>query len=671
MCMVASIFPEGWARSGQAGSEGSNAENSEEKDGGGESKDGQSGGGMSSSDPKSRGSSGHPSPKKLKEQLQREILMRNGLQAAKLWQALHEADPHFVFPPSIQFDLSRILVSGGHPNEAISSFHLLLKRHPDAPISQAARLEAARLCAPLPDHRSFALECLEAFLASSPTDSQAGEARQLLDQIQLAGEGAKAHPSVMMPSAAAPPVSALSAENKILSEETPPVVQDGAAAPPSPASPVKSLKAVATSPPEALALLPPTPTPPAPFAPVAVVSSTASQPAADAEVSPKPGMPTPSFSAPSNLVGSPFFPFPAPPEKESVPALAPEIPAPPAFSDLLGQSLKLPPDQPGGLLDLLSPAPVPEIVPSALSAAMPAVLPPALPVAPPPPPAVEKKASAEEPQRPPTEEFDRGTRILEMEKFRREQEEREKTLQYQKLLMDSRFSVLFPPGKRIHFEETCDLVGRFLEIEPNLARRKLRSGKGIVLSDLSYDEMRDFYRMLLDISQQFVFVRQSEDTLSDPVEEILAARREENGIRVTTQRAQFRVEWEKVFLLSAGKIRESRQAARPLGLADLYVREPHRRHLRILDTTFSYRSWGISTTPTSEPLRELLLDWKKLFPKAVASHTIEMLAKSDDAALQVFESIVEYEQYNRWLLLSHFGDRVDPSKLHSDLPPSL
>jgi hypothetical protein len=118
-------------------------------------------------------------------------------------------------------------------------------------------------------------------------------------------------------------------------------------------------------------------------------------------------------------------------------------------------------------------------------------------------------------------------------------------------------------------------------------------------------------------------------------------------------------------------VRENRQTPQALGMADLYLREPGPRHLRLYDTTFNFRSWGAASASIPEQFRELLLSWKKLFPKAVVSHTIETLAKSDAATLQVFETILEYEQYNRWLLLSHFGDRVDPSKLHSDLPPSL
>jgi hypothetical protein len=600
----------------------------------------------------------HLNPKKIKEQLQREILMRNGLQAAKLWSALRKSDPRFVFPPTIQFDLCRLLVVGGHPTEAISAFEMLLKHHPHAPISQAARLEAARLCAPLPDYRFFAIECLRDFQAASPADALASEAQQMLDQIQLAAAGVT---SPLQHRHQGDRAEDIPSSQRLDQTPTAEISLPPATSP-------RAWKSVATSPEEALALLPPTPTPPAPFAFVA-----ASEPASETPVpepSPMSAVQAPPFipSPPPNVM--PLFTFSPAQENNNAPENVSPLASPPSLPvpDLLAQSLELPPE-------LLMEAPVipsadrvPEIPPPPSGPIAPI---PELPVAAPEAKQDAEKAPAKKSQRLPTEEFDHGTRILEMEKFRREQAEREKTREYQKILSESWFSVLLPPGKKIHFEETCNLVAGFLEMDSSLARRKIRSGKGVVLSDLSYDDMISFYRLLVDTRQKFLFVRQEGDIFNEPIEEILSARREDKAIRLTTQRAQFRIPWAPPLLLSAGNVRENRQTPQALGMADLYLREPGPRHLRLYDTTFNFRSWGAASASIPEQFRELLLSWKKLFPKAVVSHTIETLAKSDAATLQVFETILEYEQYNRWLLLSHFGDRVDPSKLHSDLPPSL
>lgn len=423
--------------------------------------------------------------------------------------------------------------------------------------------------------------------------------------------------------------------------------------------------------------------------------------------------------------GMPVLPSAPPATKEIAAENPAPVEIPPAFavSDLLESSLELPPDIKTGADVLVSSSIIPDSIPSAPSAPLapiapippavpavsiaPGVLPappapiapvslpvplappvvpeppvasvlplpgqtPPIPAAPsvaPPAPEAQSAVPAQEKQRPITEDFEQGTRILEMEKFRREQAEREKARSYRKMLAESRFSVLFPPGKRIHFEETCELVAGFLDLDMDVARRKLRSGKGLVLSDLSYDDMISFYRTLVDCQQHFVFVRQdAELTRGEALEEILAARHEEKWMRVTTLRAQFRIEWETPLLLSAGMVREIRGDDQPVGMADIYLRGSNRRHLRLFETTFNFRSWESPDPSAPGRFRALLLDWKKLFPQAVVSHTIELLAKSDAAELQVFESRVEYERYNRWLLLSHFGDRVDPSTLHEDLP---
>jgi len=276
-----------------------------------------------------------------------------------------------------------------------------------------------------------------------------------------------------------------------------------------------------------------------------------------------------------------------------------------------------------------------------------------------------KRRKSFEIERPPTEEIDSRTRSLEEEKFRKEQEERQQRQEYEAVLENSQFSAILPLGKRIHFDATCEVLARHLDIDPSAAKRKVRRGKGIVLRDLSYDEMVEFYHSLLDCPQKIVFVRQSEELDYGAVQPMLSAQPLDRNAKVATERGLFRVEWEHVKLISAGWVRTSRTSEEQDLVADFFIQSPS-RHLRLYDNTFSYRSWyGQDTPPPEDRFRILVLQWAHQCPSAQLSHTIQLVTKEQLEDFQVFSSINEFDNYNRWLILGHFGEQIDPARKRS------
>jgi hypothetical protein len=178
--------------------------------------------------------------------------------------------------------------------------------------------------------------------------------------------------------------------------------------------------------------------------------------------------------------------------------------------------------------------------------------------------------------------------------------------------------------------------------------------------------MVEFYHCLLDRRQKVLFVRQSEGVDYGPVQEILSARPREDGVRLTTERGQFRVEWGQVRLITAGNVRESRGSENSDLLAELFVDAP-RRHLRLVDTTFNYRSWGMEHPEPGKAFREFVLSWREQCPESAFSHTIELVARGKTEEFQVFSSLTEFENYNRWLLLAHLGEQIDPARKRSKI----
>lgn len=279
---------------------------------------------------------------------------------------------------------------------------------------------------------------------------------------------------------------------------------------------------------------------------------------------------------------------------------------------------------------------------------------PSAPGAPP-----RKRPAAPEEDR---QDFDDATRFLEKKKLVEDQETRRKAQEYEAMLERSRFSAILPFGKRIHFAEISERLASHLGIELSAAKKRIRAGKGLLLTDLTYDEMVDFYRSLLDCPQKVLFILQSDDMDYPEVQEVLSAKPAERHMRATTARAQFRVAWDSVLFISAGKVRIPAQGPEPFLLVDLFCNAPL-RHLRLSERTFSFQSWGGAPGATPhERLKNVALAIREKSALSVASHTLELLRKKDLTDMQVFESIAEYEKYNRWLLLCHLGETIDPAR---------
>jgi len=291
-------------------------------------------------------------------------------------------------------------------------------------------------------------------------------------------------------------------------------------------------------------------------------------------------------------------------------------------------------------------------------------------------PAAQPKEPAAETPRPPAKpispipdmessDFDGQTKFLEQKKMEREKEERRKAQEYEVLLEHSKFACILPIGKRIHLNEISAVLAQFLGIDETAARRRIRAGKGVLLMDLAYDDMVEFYRSLVDCPQKVQFIRQAEEADFGAPQEVISIRPNSAVARVTTDRAQFKMEWQEVKLLSTGRILIARSdPARSQLIADIFLNKP-RKHLRLFQSTFNVHAYGTIDGDPDEQFRSIVLSLRDHCPKAIRSHTIDLLSKQPAADLQPFESTIEYDNYNRWLLLSNLCEEINPARRRS------
>ena len=636
--------------------------------------------------------------KKIKRELQRAILRRDAGKASQLWTLMQTDFPNFIFPEGMQYDLCVLLMVNQKNKEAISAYESLIDQYPDASLSITARLELAYLYSEAPERRERSLELLKDFLRSSPPPSRQQEAEQLIAQIQgLAKSQTESsenlqdsHPSQSFENAQVKEsISNPGPEKPTRKENSSPFYSSPFFSSPK----IKDFPNASVFPPEALPShsdddLKPFDQPvkhqtfqSSPPKPALASSANFQTPQGSRSSSPD------KIQFPDTITPNPIDPLPG---SEKPPPNLHQLPEPfTSFSpNILRPRLKKETTP-----SLLSPStnhfhpPESKSLRSSghlsgfqslgmSSPSHPPISQNPFPLAPgPSEDALSQESGMLEYHSPlisftqenspvsqQSDAFEIGARFLEKEQMRKDQERRKEKQLYEATLEKSRFSAILPFGKQIYIEEMSSALSAFLGVSQKTASMRLRAGKGMILSDLSYDEMFSFHRTLNNCPQEVLFVRESDDLNFGKPYEVLSAHSQEIYARVTTECAQFRVLWDQVQLISVGKIQQT--APDKEGhyfCADVFVKRPKRR-LQIHDWRFHFRSWEIeSKLSLIQQFQTLITTWAENCPEAIQSHTLEWMRKKGAENMQVFITEEEYNRYTRWLLLNHYGDQVNPA----------
>jgi hypothetical protein len=222
-------------------------------------------------------------------------------------------------------------------------------------------------------------------------------------------------------------------------------------------------------------------------------------------------------------------------------------------------------------------------------------------------------------------------------------------------LREGTFAVLLPSGKRINPEAVAAIIARRENLDANEARRQLLLRKGIVFEDLALEDLVELYPLLRESGQDFLVVHVDRTMRPYEHHNVLGAEALPPGMKLTLDRGVKKVRWSDIRVVTCGTV-----AGRPM--VDIFAGVPI-KHLRFVHGEFNYRT--VLDGPAREPARAFL-EFVELLcsqaPRALPSRTVDAL-RAGKGAPQPFDTEAEYMSYSKWLLFSHFAEKVDAAEL--------
>jgi hypothetical protein len=223
---------------------------------------------------------------------------------------------------------------------------------------------------------------------------------------------------------------------------------------------------------------------------------------------------------------------------------------------------------------------------------------------------------------------------------------------------DQRFSLIIPIGKALKRRVLIELLAEHFNIDPLAAERRIVSGKGMLMHDLNYDTARKLQSKFRDAGQEVLIIAQHPGLEFGPPEEIFALNLSGSLLEVLTAEERIRVPRIQVILLACGGLRLAPGVLTSKSVLDLFCQNP-KHHFRIWETTFDFKCMPVaSTTLSEENFLNLANYLVKELPRAKATPQLITMIHKQLFSPQVFESTEEYDHYNQWVLLNHYGETV-------------
>jgi tetratricopeptide (TPR) repeat protein len=540
--------------------------------------------------------------------LNRAIFVRDGAQAAALYDEMLKAKPDLVLRSPVQYDLSQLLEKSGYRELALRGYSTLIANYPESPV-YAPSLKSAGTLSYETKQYDECIRFFQLFLRTKPMTADRQEAEEILSRLPPEHKS-RLEGSVEVKADTVP------SSSFTFGDSPKPVTFEWKVKKPKKDAPLPTEPEVISvdgfaSQPENLPSTyhdVPQPVPAVPTQRRSSLQQPTSNSAAVNRLNPF-GPPLP--------VGdhTPTAPHPVPPQQPppgyGQPAYYPPPPAgwypPPGYPAYYPPPGAVPPPPP-------APAPV---VPDSRAAMQPAPVPP----------------TEAEAKRPESNE----------ERYNR--------------LRDSLFALLLPIGKRIKLEEVAEVVSRYEDISEADATKKVLRGKGLIYSGITMRDILALYPIVKRCRQSLQFVAVSPDLRSPERYHVTGAEGREQGLKLTTEGSIRRLRWSDMKLFNCGNVGGELVVVISGG-------EPL-RHYIMRNTQFDYSLLSPTRSRNlDQGITELLDLLAQQAPATLRSHTVENIISRKMPSPQAFPTEEEFASYSQWLLFSHFGEKVDMEELH-------
>lgn len=216
----------------------------------------------------------------------------------------------------------------------------------------------------------------------------------------------------------------------------------------------------------------------------------------------------------------------------------------------------------------------------------------------------------------------------------------------------SRFNLIIEKNSsNIDISKVAEELSLHFKCSIEDASEQIKRGKGILLKNVEYDTADAIFEKLISTHQPVKMI----DITTYPSN--LETVRAETGdfkkdyISFSSGFNKYQIEYQKIKFISAAVIARKSDELKPLKVIDIFSENPD-THIRMTSNVFSYK------LPTSETYISLNSHFYNLLKfivskknKAHLCHNLENILTETDFALNPFETIETYDNYNEWMLM--------------------
>lgn len=212
---------------------------------------------------------------------------------------------------------------------------------------------------------------------------------------------------------------------------------------------------------------------------------------------------------------------------------------------------------------------------------------------------------------------------------------------------NARYAIVLPPGAQIQTEAVIGFLAAYLGMSHAGAAHALRRQHGILARNLGFREGADFAGRLAAGHQEVLLVEEEERFNFGAASDARIISCAGDRIEIHDERGRAYIPGDTIVAIGCGKIGEPGRE-----VIDLYTESPA-RHIRLWRSTLKIESGGKEEPERFNILtRELI----RLAPRAVKTPAVVGWSRgADPGPSERFASIIEYETYNYWFILTRLG----------------
>ncbi len=217
------------------------------------------------------------------------------------------------------------------------------------------------------------------------------------------------------------------------------------------------------------------------------------------------------------------------------------------------------------------------------------------------------------------------------------------------------YTIIFEPGQMIDPSLMLNILSKILDEDPRLSRKRIVHGKGIISRNINFQSAVNMLKSFYEKGQKVLVVREDRALIYDSPIEISSCNFFENGFNAFTAYEEYKILSTEIFLMAMGGILVYSESDYPKNVLDIFIQEPHVR-LRFWETTFNFKQSGLLyESDKSNNILNIIKKLTAVAPHAIICPNIKSLLKNPDRKIRHFHSIMEFENYADWMLLSYFG----------------